>query len=50
MLTNAKNQPNFKQSQYNNEQNFAILTGKVNDIIVIDLDNKDPTFIGLNWF
>ncbi len=38
------------KSVYNNEPNFAILTGKTNDIIVIDLDNKDPEFIGLKWF
>ena len=37
------------QSIYNNEDNFAILTGKINDIIVIDLDKKDDEFIGLKW-
>jgi P4 family phage/plasmid primase-like protien len=37
------------QSIYNNEHNFAILTGKINDIIVIDLDKKDDEFIGLKW-
>ncbi|MEK7566883.1 MAG: bifunctional DNA primase/polymerase, partial [Patescibacteria group bacterium] len=36
-------------SIYNNEKNFAVLTGKINDIIVIDLDNKDPEFIAYKW-
>jgi phage/plasmid-associated DNA primase len=40
----------FTQSQYNNEKNFAVLTGKVNNIVVIDLDNKEETFKGLTWF
>ena len=40
----------FTESKYNGEANFAILTGKTNDIIVIDLDNKDPEFIGKKWF
>ena len=39
----------FTQSIYNNEDNFAILTGHVNDIIVIDLDKKDDLFVGLEW-
>ena len=38
------------KSIYNNEDNFSVLTGKVNDIIVIDLDNKKPGFKGLVWF
>lgn len=38
------------QSIFNNEPNYAILTGIVNNIIVIDLDNKDSDFIGLKWF
>lgn len=37
-------------SIYSAEPNYAILTGKINDLIVIDLDNKDPDFIGLHWF
>ena len=45
-----KNWPNFTRSQYSNERNYAILTGKTNDIIVIDIDNKDPEFSGLVWF
>jgi len=45
-----KGWPKLTQSVYNNEPNFAILTGKVNDIIVIDIDNKDPDFKGLEWF
>ena len=45
-----KNWPNIKSSIYNNEKNFAILTGKINDIIVIDLDNKDPEFKAKMWF
>lgn len=40
----------LKSSLYKNEPNYGILTGKLNDIIVIDLDNKDPTFKGLVWF
>lgn len=36
-------------SRYANEENFAILTGKVNDIIVVDLDNKND-FPGKEWF
>jgi hypothetical protein len=35
---------------YNNEDNFAIVTGKLNDIIVIDLDYKDPQFTAYQWF
>ena len=45
-----KNWNNLKESKYNNEDNFAVLTGKTNDIIVIDLDRKDTEFIGLEWF
>ena len=45
-----KNWPSFTKSQYLNEPNFAILTGKLNDILVIDIDNKDPQFKGLVWF
>ena len=39
-------------SIYNNQENYAILTGEINDIIVIDLDiPKDSlSFIGLEWF
>lgn len=47
-----KNWPNITKSIYDNKlhKNFAILTGKSNNIIIIDLDNKDPTFKGLVWF
>ena len=38
------------KSIYNNEKNYAILTGKINDIIVIDLDLKEDSFIGKEWF
>lgn len=49
-VTLPKNWTNITKSIYNNESNYAILTGKLNDIIVVDLDNKEPDFIGLNWF
>lgn len=39
----------LKESVYNNEQNYAILTGELNDIIVIDLDNKGD-FPSKEWF
>lgn len=42
--------PDLKESIYNGEENYAVLTGKVNDVIVIDLDFKEETFIGLIWF
>ena len=45
-----KNWQKLTESKYKNEVNYAILTGKVNDIIVIDLDNKDPEFVGKVWF
>lgn len=35
-----KHWQNLTKSIYNNEANFAILTGKINDIIVVDLDLK----------
>jgi hypothetical protein len=37
------------KSIYNGEQNYSILTGPINDIIVVDLDNKDG-FPGKEWF
>lgn len=37
-------------SLYNGETNFAVLTGKINDIIVVDLDKRDDGFVGLDWF
>jgi phage/plasmid-associated DNA primase len=40
----------FTQSAYNNQDNFAVLTGKVNNIIVVDLDKKDEGFIAEKWF
>jgi hypothetical protein len=39
----------IKTSIYNNEPNYAVLTGPVNDIIVVDIDNKG-TFPGKEWF
>lgn len=39
-----------KESKYNGEKNIAILTGEVNDIIVVDIDKKDAEFKGLKWF
>jgi Bifunctional DNA primase/polymerase, N-terminal len=45
-----KNWPNLKNSVYNGEKNFAVLTGKVNNVIVVDLDRKDEDFVALKWF
>ncbi|MBL7936412.1 MAG: bifunctional DNA primase/polymerase [Bacteroidia bacterium] len=49
----VKNMPHnwnkLSKSIYNNEPNYGILTGKSNDIFVIDLDKKDDEFIGLKW-
>ena len=45
-----KNWTTLTKSIYNNEPDFAVLTGKINDIIIIDLDNKDPEFSALIWF
>jgi hypothetical protein len=39
----------IKQTIYNGEPNYAILTGQINDIIVIDLDNKGD-FPAKEWF
>lgn len=36
-----KNWPILTESKYNRERNFLIPTGKINDIIVIDLDAKE---------
>jgi len=44
-----KNWNQLSKSIYNNEPNYGILTGKLNDIFVIDLDKKDDDFIGLKW-
>ncbi len=38
------------ESKYNGEPNYAILTGKINNITVLDLDFKESTFKGLVWF
>lgn len=38
------------KSIYNGEKNFAVLTGNVNGILVIDLDNKTDKFEGKVWF
>jgi P4 family phage/plasmid primase-like protien len=39
-------------SKYNNQDNFAVLTGSINDIIVIDIDKDKKTseMPGLEWF
>ena len=39
----------FKKSKYNGEANFAVLTGKVNDLILIDLD-IDEEYSGKDWY
>lgn len=38
------------ESVYNEEVNYAILTGNVNDCVVVDLDKKDDIFKGKTWF
>ena len=50
--TMLKRWPTLKESEYNGEDNYAILTGKVNDIIVVDLDkNKERgTWESVDWF
>jgi len=40
----------IKKSIYKNEDNYMVLTGKVNNIIVIDLDHKDQDFKSYKWF
>ncbi len=44
------NWTSLSTSIYNNEENYAILTGSINNIIVIDLDKKNDDFIALQWF
>jgi hypothetical protein len=44
-----KNWQKLTKSIYNNEKNFAILSGKLNDIMVIDIDNKKG-MPGKQWF
>ena len=44
-----KSWQNLKKSKYNNEPNFALLTGKINNIIVIDLDIKGSDK-STSWF
>lgn len=44
-----KNWTSITKSIYSNELNFAVLTGKINDIIVIDLDKKSDDFEALLW-
>ena len=39
----------FTESRYIGEDHYAILTGSVNDIVVVDLDFKESSFIGLQW-
>lgn len=38
------------KSQFQNEKNYALLTGKVNNIISIELQYNEPTFRGKEWF
>jgi hypothetical protein len=45
-----RNWQKMTKSSYKDEKHFAILTGKINDIIVIDLDFKEKEFVGLQWF
>jgi phage/plasmid-associated DNA primase len=45
-----KNWNKLTESIYKGEDHFAVLTGKINDVLVIDLDRKDDEFIGLEWF
>lgn len=45
-----KDWTNIKESLYTNESHFAILTGQLNDIIVVDIDIKNDDFTGLSWF
>lgn len=45
-----QNWTELKESNYNGEKNFAILTGAPNDIVVVDIDKKDDEFKGLKWF
>jgi Bifunctional DNA primase/polymerase, N-terminal len=40
----------LKKSRYNGEKNYAVLCGKVNNVLVVDLDKKEDTFKGLKWF
>ena len=44
-----KNWQKLTESSFNNQDNFAILTGKLNDILVIDIDNKED-MPGKAWF
>jgi len=44
-----KNWISLTESIYANEVNFAVLTGKINNIIVIDLDKKSDDFEALIW-
>ncbi len=45
-----KGWPKIKESRYNNEKHFAILTGKINDIVVIDLDVHDSSSKSIDWY
>ncbi len=45
-----KGWPKLKKSKYNNEKYFAVLTGEINDIVVIDLDVHDSTTKSVMWF
>lgn len=45
-----KNWTKLTNSLYNNEPNFAVLTGSVNNIVVIDIDNYKSGFNSVEWF
>ncbi len=54
--THPKKWQELIKSKYNGEDNFAVLTGKINDIIVIDLDKSEEErisgvgFKALDWY
>ena len=45
-----KNWTELKNSVYNGEPNYAILTGETNGVVVVDIDKKSEAFEGLVWF
>jgi hypothetical protein len=45
-----KNWTKLKNSVYNGEPNYAILTGETNGVVVVDIDKKSEAFEGLVWF
>ncbi len=40
----------LRESRYNGESNFGILTGGMNGIMVVDLDKKDDNFSSKVWW